>query len=126
MTTTTIACVAQLDAVEDVLRVLREDARRVLRRELVRVVHTLDMEDGERGNETPMCVVRGVLKRSERFFLSACGYIRRLVASRVMSPSSGLTLLRGNGGDEEQLECVRKPRESLSAYRECRALWEGV
>ena len=126
MTTTTIACVAQLDAVEDVLRVLREDARRVLRREVVRVVHTLDMEDGERGNETPVCVVRGVLKRSERFFLSACGYIRRLVASRIISPSSGLTLLRGNCGDEEQFECVRMPRESLSAHRECRALWEGV
>ena len=121
---TTISCIAQLDAVEDVLMTVREGARDVLRGQLVRVVQVLDMEDGERGNESPVSVVQGALKRSEGFFLSACVYIRRLVAARMLAPSSGLMLLRGGSITAGGRRHGR--REMLSAYRECQALWDGV
>ena len=137
---TTISCIAQLDAVEDVLMTVREGARDVLRGQLVRVVQVLDMEDGERGNESPVSVVQGALKRSEGFFLSACVYIRRLVAARMLAPSSGLMLLRGGsisdrGGLRSHSDSAdgstagdrrHGRREMLSAYRECQALWDGV
>ena len=136
-----ISSVAQLGAVEDALEAIRDGARRALRSELIRVVHTVDMSDGQRGNETPLCVVQAVLRRSEAFFSATCSYVRRLLEEHVSAPSSGLTLIRGGKvGDrsfEQSLPKVRMHAENTDVdkrkyamsslvLRECRALWEGV
>lgn len=116
-----VSCIARLGAVDDAVRAVQDGARQVLRAELVRAVHALDMADGQRGNETPLGVVGEMLRHADAFFTSACMYVRLLLEEPVSAPSSGLTLIRGRMGTGGTVV-----GSSPSVVRECRVLWEGV